>query len=1005
MEEILRFVVLRAPDADLAEEREDHIVLIDPEAQGAVDAIDDLRSQPEPNANVPDVDEAKAPLADFEDVVADKDISLDDFGAVLKDIFGSNDPTADEQWDQIKTELDAAILDGKFHAGPNRKYLGLYARLRRAMFAIERGLDASNDGIKGSKFRDRLKRALGARFVIASPTPSEPRAHKQLDQYQAAKSKAIEQARSQVAIFQGLDEAVKEFEHLPPQHLIARSSEPAATQKRQTETSPRPTLLEHLRAYFGRPSDIGLDVSKPEAPAQLFINDSATKALSQRARDAMEKIGLDLAEQDYESSLHFLRRKQRETKQDVVATLKPYVTEETVLSWGHSMFATSQPSAPSNSLAYSVMQPTEPVGMWMPTNEKYPPTPASQPTCSPIKPSGFGQLLVIRQNLMSYERTEISHIENVMEGETRTRDHRRSVTTEETFLFERITDRVEERHLETTDRYELSSEVERTAKTEVQAKGELNVSGKYGPTVEFEASAGVQVTSSKEKTSKVALEFARESVEKAVNKIAERVREQRTRRIVEVVEEQNHHGFENDTPGHVVGMYQWLDKVYEAQLFDYGLRQLFDIIVPEPAAFLNAAFHAQPKSTQARLSRPLDFNLAPDLLTENNYADYVDRYGAKDVQAPPELIKTVAKTFALTDVEDWRKVRHSEGTELEIPEGYEAVYAYMTATLGGEYHDERPSVILVHVDRNWFYFNLHGPGDPPNPPQRTTASTPMNNQQAKIPVGWTAFRASPALATTEIRCRRTEAAMDQWRLDTHDKIKTAYQEKLSAYYAEQDKLALEATEELEGVNPAENKRLLETELKRAAISILANGRPLLDLMDIDTDDIPFVDLAARFNADPLIRFLEQAFEWENMNYLFYGYFWGRKEPYWKQKVLFRDNDSLFAQFVRAGTARVQIAVRPGFEDAVDHFLKTCEPWSGGDLPTITDPDYLPFADDLAAQLGRPGDEVPVGEPWEVRVPTSLVILRNGTDGTNLPKWVKQEDGSWVEHAEAVDNDN
>ena len=62
------------------------------------------------------------------------------------------------------------------------------------------------------------------------------------------------------------------------------------------------------------------------------------------------------------------------------------------------------------------------------------------------------------------------------------------------------------------------------------------------------------------------------------------------------------------------------------------------------------------------------------------------------------------------------------------------------------------------------------------------------------------------------------------------------------------------------------------------------------------------------------------------------------------------------------------------------------------LPAITDPLYVPFIEERKRQLGAPGNEVPIGEPWEVRIPTSLVILREGSD---LPRWRKEGD-IWVE---------
>lgn len=69
-----------------------------------------------------------------------------------------------------------------------------------------------------------------------------------------------------------------------------------------------------------------------------------------------------------------------------------------------------------------------------------------------------------------------------------------------------------------------------------------------------------------------------------------------------------------------------------------------------------------------------------------------------------------------------------------------------------------------------------------------------------------------------------------------------------------------------------------------------------------------------------------------------------------------------------------------------------EPWVGGPLPTISNPLYLPIADELADRLDRPGDEIPVGEPWEVRVPTNLVRLR---DDGSLPSWSQDAHGNWI----------
>jgi hypothetical protein len=129
-----------------------------------------------------------------------------------------------------------------------------------------------------------------------------------------------------------------------------------------------------------------------------------------------------------------------------------------------------------------------------------------------------------------------------------------------------------------------------------------------------------------------------------------------------------------------------------------------------------------------------------------------------------------------------------------------------------------------------------------------------------------------------------------------------------------------------------------------------------------------------------------------MTFVFYPYFWAR-ESHWQSLLAIEDNDPIFQEFLTSGYARVVVPVRPGFESNVEHFRQTGQVWSGGKLPVITDSDYLPIWEEIKAKLNAPGSEEPVGEPWEVVVPTKLVKLRT-TD--QLPEWEKQEDGNWRE---------
>ena len=135
-----------------------------------------------------------------------------------------------------------------------------------------------------------------------------------------------------------------------------------------------------------------------------------------------------------------------------------------------------------------------------------------------------------------------------------------------------------------------------------------------------------------------------------------------------------------------------------------------------------------------------------------------------------------------------------------------------------------------------------------------------------------------------------------------------------------------------------------------------------------------------------IQLFEQAFEWDQMTYLFYPYFWARKKEW--VNILARDeSDPLFMNFLQAGAARVLIPVRNAYVKAVLHYLNTGgEIWNGEDVPTPDHPLYVSIIDEIMEADGYfEGGEV-VGEPWLSKVPTSLVYLQNPNTPGDLPDY-------------------
>jgi hypothetical protein len=136
--------------------------------------------------------------------------------------------------------------------------------------------------------------------------------------------------------------------------------------------------------------------------------------------------------------------------------------------------------------------------------------------------------------------------------------------------------------------------------------------------------------------------------------------------------------------------------------------------------------------------------------------------------------------------------------------------------------------------------------------------------------------------------------------------------------------------------------------------------------------------AARVTA-PVIQFLEQALEWGNLSYVPYPYYWARGSE-WDDLTAIEGADPTFVNFLRAGSARVVVPARPGFELAVLHWLLYQEPFLGDPLPLPDDDLYVSIATEIRDLTRAPDDGEP-GDCWEARLPTTLMWL---DDEARLP---------------------
>jgi hypothetical protein len=262
-------------------------------------------------------------------------------------------------------------------------------------------------------------------------------------------------------------------------------------------------------------------------------------------------------------------------------------------------------------------------------------------------------------------------------------------------------------------------------------------------------------------------------------------------------------------------------------------------------------------------------------------------------------------------------------------------------------------------------------------------------------------------------------AIEQQRVDKENQeAQLAYNSKMSEYRNRLSELQAAAVNDLlQGQSEAFNRGIIRTELKKHCLTLLTkefdadSSDDLLSTIDAthelpgdftyrrfkvtenstttcsfdvksESIDYPAIALEQARSKGRFIQFLEQAFEWHQVAYVFYPYFWATQPDWISMMSRSDDADPNMTAFLQAGSVKVVLAVTPAYEEAVLHFLATREPWEGGPAPVIGDPLFIPLHEELRKQQDDLYNATPEGEPWTFTLPTSLIYLEGG--GAQLP---------------------
>jgi hypothetical protein len=203
------------------------------------------------------------------------------------------------------------------------------------------------------------------------------------------------------------------------------------------------------------------------------------------------------------------------------------------------------------------------------------------------------------------------------------------------------------------------------------------------------------------------------------------------------------------------------------------------------------------------------------------------------------------------------------------------------------------------------------------------------------------------VAQVVLKCERSDEAIAKWQIQTWEKLRAGYEVLLRRVdrEAQTDVQVKTIFGNITGRPESVNRLVEQQELQKWAIKAMRlqsyNFNAIEQVGDLQEISPINADMQA-----PIVKFFEEAFEWKQMSYFLYPYFWARRES-WKMRNNISSNDQRHELFLKAGAARVIVPVTPGYEAKVLYYVEAD-----------------PSTSELERIKGPPSDEVPDGTNFE-----------------------------------------
>ena len=484
-----------------------------------------------------------------------------------------------------------------------------------------------------------------------------------------------------------------------------------------------------------------------------------------------------------------------------------------------------------------------------------------------------------------------------------------------------------------------NTELAASSSSQVQHNNQFNVSATVSgscPWMTATVTTSYGVSDSKTQSETASSKHAKETTQKASSRVKQEHKTTISTTTVTGTSETTTRTLENpsDTDPMRIDYFSLMRK-WRVRLYRYGLRMTYDIAIPEPGATLRELF-AQMDELNASIALPFSFQLQPSDITRDNYLQLAADNGAT-VPAPPNdfiparLGGQVDGLGKLGDDESW----HFFEVPVDVPGGFEIVGVVLDAMIGNVGNNPPRA------------FTVFGYGSPPGLGNVGQASFVVDLVAAcnflqyatgSQQIVYFLQNVDAAAVTFVVTYAPTADAMAQWQFAAWQAMHDA---KRDAYYAQQQQWAQELQQLAEKLNVdtltlrrEENDEIMKGVLRW----LLGTG---FDFMPPDVEkvfksaggdlkygvtftgnDIGITPAmwTTMYQYEEMVKFVNEAIEWENVLYFLYSYFWDVPLS-WDFVRQIEHPDSTRQAFLRAGSARVVLPVRKGYEQAWLSFVE------------------------------------------------------------------------------------